>query len=719
MKKDEFDIKLAAGMKQVIDIPETVNEKIQNAYGKLEAESSFKKPRKILRGIGIGLVATFLISSISLAGYVAIGGDLSNIPFLNRLGIKQEEYQEYVSEIVGQKIEQNGVTIELKNMAADDTYLLLEYNMELADSAKYQLGEFHITKESPSGLYMTISNTLINHIEYMGGEQIEIEKISDSEYKIYQIISLIGTDVKDNFYANVMFRGLDSDYMRVGEGFGEDEYFEDNKIELSMNFGIEVSLDKAKANTKSIIPQNNIICRGNQEIIIEKVTKTPFNTILLMKIKSTKLYDDALIDFMIADEENNKVENSFSATDELAGGIVKEIKLKNGEKMILNGRIINSQEMPNEKEIEEVTSYKLITLKNCPDNFKIIAYMMEEGDHDVIYTDTEYYPVEDGVYADTNIFGGKITVTNIEITEKEVLFYYTETGLITPYDAIAVMRSLNNGIIDMYPDIDGEDENGKFTGYDRKSPLKAGTLAMSVEEIYPWLDAWVGKPLSDFEFTVVKSPKMRILGEMPLKIDWDTVPRTKIEKTNNSDVPEELNFYSKQVQKIYPFTGAFPDARYLYYYDSLNTKNMSNDFILNMAFSKITKEDWAESYMGEGELLSIQTELFEKYVKDIFGDINYTKKEFNNKNLRIDQEDLEFTEADVKFYNDKTKIQLTSSDVSIYHVDMAEKRAFKYDDRIEIVLKPVILKEEEAQTYYDFELRVRCNARIIYSIYKI
>jgi len=165
-------------------------------------------------------------------------------------------------------------------------------------------------------------------------------------------------------------------------------------------------------------------------------------------------------------------------------------------------------------------------------------------------------------------------------------------------------------------------------------------------------------------------------------------------------------FYSEEVRKIYPFTGAFPSSWmvYLYKLDSDGLDNVKingefdDDFILKMAFSKVTKNDWYNSYTGEGELLYIKTEIFDQYVKDIFGDITYKKIDFDTKKLEIvdinDGLNINFEKLyTAKFNNENIEIQLSvPSSANFYAIETAYEKAVKYEDKIEITIKPYIIR---------------------------
>ena len=175
---------------------------------------------------------------------------------------------------------------------------------------------------------------------------------------------------------------------------------------------------------------------------------------------------------------------------------------------------------------------------------------------------------------------------------------------------------------------------------------------------------------------------------------------------------QEIDFNSAEVQKIMPFTGAFPSTeyRYLYKLGDINASNITNEFILRMAFSKVTKEDWADSYKGEDQPVSIGANVLDQYVKDIFGNVSYTKTEFSNKDLEVNINGQgQANIYDSKLDGDRIVINwLLGADVDSDIIEMASKKAVKYSDRIEITLNPIILK---------FENQSEDDGNMIYTTY--
>ena len=163
-----------------------------------------------------------------------------------------------------------------------------------------------------------------------------------------------------------------------------------------------------------------------------------------------------------------------------------------------------------------------------------------------------------------------------------------------------------------------------------------------------------------------------------------------IEKQRNEGVSLDIN--GSKIQKIYPFTGAFPtdELAYLSKLKNVNRENMTNEFILRMAFAKVTKDDWSESYIAEDKPLEIDAKVLEGYVSDIFGNIDYVHSDFSNFDLEIDGATTKLYEAK---YNEKTKTYKITSKagdgVEDSFVDAHTIKATQHGDKIKIVINPI------------------------------
>ena len=155
-----------------------------------------------------------------------------------------------------------------------------------------------------------------------------------------------------------------------------------------------------------------------------------------------------------------------------------------------------------------------------------------------------------------------------------------------------------------------------------------------------------------------------------------------------------LSISDEKIQKIYPFTGAFPtnEFAYLSKIKNVNRESMTNEFILRTAFAKVTKEDWATSYKAEGKPVEIDAKILDEYINDIFGNIEYTHTDFSNLDLSVDGAETSLYEAE---YDEKTKtytINLKAGDgVEDSYIDVHTIKATQHGDKIKIVINPIYI----------------------------
>ncbi len=165
---------------------------------------------------------------------------------------------------------------------------------------------------------------------------------------------------------------------------------------------------------------------------------------------------------------------------------------------------------------------------------------------------------------------------------------------------------------------------------------------------------------------------------------------------NNSNKGIEVAFSDEIVQKIIPLTGAFPsnDFRYIANIKEISRKNITNDFILKFAWSKVKKEDWQNSYTGETSAVSIDASVLDKYIKDIFGNIEYKNANFSNKDLVMAGSDTSLYDIIYDKPSNKYYIQFEAGDgvEDSFIIDNLYSKAIKYNDRIEITLHPIYVK---------------------------
>ena len=188
-----------------------------------------------------------------------------------------------------------------------------------------------------------------------------------------------------------------------------------------------------------------------------------------------------------------------------------------------------------------------------------------------------------------------------------------------------------------------------------------------------------------------------------------------VSSTYNEEVLEnipkegiEIDFLSDEVQKIYPFNGAFPQNEliYLTQIKNLEKNELTNENVLRLGFAKVTKDDWADSYTGEGEPLEINQIILEQYIKNIFGSINYSHMDFGNLDLKFDGYITSLYDNTYDKENKKYKIEIEAGDgIGESYIEIHTVKAYKFEDRIEIVINPIYfdnLGEQEIDDQFVF-----------------
>lgn len=177
--------------------------------------------------------------------------------------------------------------------------------------------------------------------------------------------------------------------------------------------------------------------------------------------------------------------------------------------------------------------------------------------------------------------------------------------------------------------------------------------------------------------------------------DIEAVTSNTVSQENIQTVTE--NFADK-LEKLYPFTGAFPDVDVIpFIFETKPITNFSNEQILRLGFAKVTKDDWASTYISETEPVSIPASLLDKYIKDIFGEnVQYTKTNFSNSGYTVDKDYVSPTSSYKATYvaeSDTYVIDHVEGDgVNEDNICLLEPSISKIYDNIEIEVPYVFIK---------------------------
>lgn len=316
-------------------------------------------------------IMAMLLGSITV--YAATGGTIAGKPVIERIGLGfSNEYENYKVNVEGQEVANKETTIDLVSTVCDDGFTILEFDVKLSkeDKEYLRLGKSIITEEALQKAkeydeenkdklgsfsyydrlleYQEITNTvelefnsnleapenkayniLIDDQGYYVTKTQTVSKISEYEYKVYQMYFLTDKELngKTNFKLTLKLDGMNNtgdmnDY--TGDENTVIVSSENNyrKIDISGEFNVEVSKDKALENTKII----DVNCESakykelTQSVDEVKVTplqiiiklKTQIDNVSLQSLSSTRNKDYiGIIDYNVYDTNGNKL-NSFN-----------------------------------------------------------------------------------------------------------------------------------------------------------------------------------------------------------------------------------------------------------------------------------------------------------------------------------------------------------------------------------------------------------------------
>ncbi len=318
------------------------------------------------------LMAFLSLSIIFIGGisvYAAFGGTIGGKPVSEWFGIGfSDEYYKYKVNVENkQEIVYNETKIELVSTVCDDGFTILEFDVKLSkkDKEYLKLGELLFPEDviekarleyeqhenkvyyaGPSYKTMLKQKDLVNTINIPFNEKLNepgisrcnilidnerkyaknfqtIEKISDYEYKLYQLYFLTDKEIgnKTEFtitlHANSIQNIADiSNYKSDNQMVILNIQENTRKIEIDGVFNVKVSKNNAIENTKIIKPTNAISKYKQMTKRVEEIKVTPLQTIVKVSTQINNVSLNSLsnrknenyiglIDYEIYDEDNN------------------------------------------------------------------------------------------------------------------------------------------------------------------------------------------------------------------------------------------------------------------------------------------------------------------------------------------------------------------------------------------------------------------------------
>ncbi len=427
---------LELSSKQDVKIPLKIEYRIQNTL-KHKHKKQWKNYIKKFVTIMASIMVVF-VGSISV--YAAFGGTIGGKPVLEWIGIRfSDEYENYKVNVEGQEVAYNETKIDLVSTVCDEGFTILEFDVKLSkqDKEYLRLGESIITEEdiqqakeideeqfnetgkTPAYNHLMEAKDTMNTVAliFFGQEQEEygktvynpeptynviidgeemwtkttqtVTKISDYEYKVYQLFLLTDDELKgkENFKIslNRVVLGNTGEKKKTESGMQTINTANNARyINIGGEFEVEVSKEKALQNTNVIYPENAEVTYKKMTQKIEEVKVTPLqiiakvsttiNDVSLQSLSSSWNEDHiGLIDFKVYDNNNQELSScqyetkrvityENGKTEEWATGDIGTFKDFENATMYLTEYIIIEKK-------EDVDSIKIVPVeKNITDN---------------------------------------------------------------------------------------------------------------------------------------------------------------------------------------------------------------------------------------------------------------------------------------------------------------------------------------------------------------
>lgn len=335
-------------------IPQKVHNKIEYALKNLDTNEENKGIKSIIQTIKNSWIRKFATAITSiiivLTGGVtvcaALRGSIDGKPVFEWIssGIKfSDEYSEYKEAVNGQKLKHGETTVELVSTIYDENYVLLEFDVHVSQEDKEYLrlgenmieDEFIELKENESQkdlliqekekgikniFYVGFNGNMENSIivdgnSYCAGKLQTLTKISDYEYKLYQMYFLTQNMTKGNDEITLTFR---NNVMRnqgdTGKNGGIANVPGNYRIfELDGKINVKASKKRISENTEIIIPEFNESRYKDMTQKVEKIRITPLHIIVTVSIQIDNI-DSKNVNNMLNREAKVFDENGIELT---------------------------------------------------------------------------------------------------------------------------------------------------------------------------------------------------------------------------------------------------------------------------------------------------------------------------------------------------------------------------------------------------------------------
>lgn len=379
---------------------------------------------------------------------------------------------------IGKFVENNNQKITISKIAKTQDYLIIEYDVDIKNT------EEEITNNSAEFTYPISRKIETNGIE-IGNKDYEINqmayKISENKAKVYDIINITDTQISDKLQIsiydseNTYESDIESEEMTEenieettegdiidepiqeeileesdpSEEIDEKLYEEAEKLEKEQyEKGIEydeenkIGIIEIMANEieqAETIEDNEIYKLENETVEIElnEIIKTSFGKFLIINtnlnnISSSKIQEDGLDDPLmfslnIQDENGNTISTNKLEKTQI---YTQDNEEWNGVDELENG-------------IAKITTIlSLVEDNKNIEKIRLQPYYLNMLDEENVSNKT-WYKIENKTFTNENRNGGKVEITQIDIQDQKIIFYYKTSGFISESEPIILIRNIN------------------------------------------------------------------------------------------------------------------------------------------------------------------------------------------------------------------------------------------------------------------------------------
>lgn len=542
-----------------------------------------------------------------------------------------KNYNDVATE-VGQRIENEYFNLTLESMAADSAYLIYEYVLSMTDKGMEKIGEIPYTEKYGYGIRIE-NDIYINDEEIINVTQRNIEKISDTKLRIVDIVGIANIkgstlDVKQKINNLSMFKTYEVE--------NEIGTMKQSKSLLNIDIGKEIDAKVNFENREEKILAEKELPNGSK-VYIEAIANSKFENYVLARTvtapKTVAEINDRSKEFMIedsqfaiCDQNDNPVPFEYIRLEDYQEQVLPDGTYKKYDyKTIKDTDLVRTQEVQliklrfNESEVPE-------KLKVLPVNRKLYS---DKNDSEYnFYKNEDWYQVKTGNVniTEENGIGGSVTITKIEETDDEIIFYYDTKGYVLENMDFALRvksseREMNYTWPNEYERKNVNSNENKLIYLKDYSKHSGGA---------PILEYKGYNSLKELEFALFYNAKLEALSE-PLEFNWDSTESNQIAKIQDIkylDYVIDINEELEQENGCFKFKGIITEVndKYLKFF----TESEDKEYILSnpknyeytngrnyedINFSEIEVGDYIETWLYGGTLFTKtngETEFFKK-----------------------------------------------------------------------------------------------------------